>query len=156
RWKKARTQEELTELIEKELRDLPGQKLSFSQPIALRLDEMVSGVRSEVAVKLFGDDFDVLTTKAHDIEEVLRGIAGVADLNTEQVTGQPVLEVRVKQDEVARYGLPAQAVLDLVESVGSKPLGEVVEGPYRFPLAVRLPESMRASSEALGALLIAT
>jgi cobalt-zinc-cadmium resistance protein CzcA len=156
RWKKARTQDELTELIEKELRDLPGQKLSFSQPIALRLDEMVSGVRSEVAVKLFGDDFDVLTAKAHEIEEVLRGIDGVADLNTEQVTGQPVLEVQVKQDEIARYGVPAQAVLDLVESVGSKPLGEVVEGPYRFPLAVRLPEGMRASPESIGAMLIAT
>jgi cobalt-zinc-cadmium resistance protein CzcA len=156
RWKKAGTQDELTELIEKELRDLPGQKLSFSQPIAMRLDEMVSGVRSEVAVKLFGDDFDVLTAKAHEIEEVLRGIDGVADLNTEQVTGQPVLEVQVKQDEVARYGVPAQAVLDLVESVGSKPLGEVVEGQYRFPLAVRLPDRMRASPEAIGALLIAT
>jgi cobalt-zinc-cadmium resistance protein CzcA len=156
RWTKARTQDELTSLIEKELRDLPGQKLSFSQPIALRLDEMVSGVRSEVAVKLFGDDFDVLTDRAHEIEEVLRGIPGVADLNAEQVTGQPVLEVRVKQDELARYGVPAQAVLDLVESVGSKPLGEVVEGPYRFPLAVRLPESVRASPESVGALLIAT
>jgi cobalt-zinc-cadmium resistance protein CzcA len=156
RWTKARTQEELTGLIEKQLRDLPGQKLSFSQPIALRLDEMASGVRSEVAVKLFGDDFDVLTTKAHEIEEVLRGIDGAADLSTEQVTGQPVLEVRVKQDEIARYGVPAQAVLDLVESAGSKPLGEVVEGPYRFPLAVRLPESMRASPESIGALLVAT
>jgi cobalt-zinc-cadmium resistance protein CzcA len=156
RWTKVRTQDELTALIERELRDLPGQKLSFSQPIALRLDEMVSGVRSEVAVKLFGDDFDVLTDRAHAIEEVLRGIDGVADLNTEQVTGQPVLEVRIKQDEVARYGVPAQAVLDLVESVGSKPLGEVVEGPYRFPLAVRLPESMRASPESIGALLVAT
>ncbi len=155
-WKRARTQDELTELIEKELRDLPGQRLSFSQPIALRLDEMVSGVRSEVAVKLFGDDFDVLTAKAEEIEAVLRGIDGVADLNTEQVTGQPVLEVQVKQDEVARYGVPAQAVLDLVESVGSKPLGEVVEGPYRFPLAARLPESMRATPESIGAMLIAT
>jgi cobalt-zinc-cadmium resistance protein CzcA len=156
RWKKAHTQEELTELIEKQLRDLPGQKLSFSQPIALRIDEMVSGVRAEVAVKIFGDDFDVLTAKAHEVEEVLRGIDGVADLNTEQVTGQPVLEVQVKQEEIARYGVPAQAVLDLVESVGSKPLGEVVEGQYRFPLTVRLPESMRASPESVGALLIAT
>jgi cobalt-zinc-cadmium resistance protein CzcA len=156
RWKKAATQDELTELIEKELRDLPGQKLSFSQPIALRLDEMVSGTRAEVAVKLFGDDFEVLTARAHEIEEVLRGIDGVADLSTEQVTGQPVLEVQIKQDEIARYGVPAQAVLDLVESVGNKPLGEVVEGAYRFPLAVRLPEGMRASPESIGALLIAT
>jgi cobalt-zinc-cadmium resistance protein CzcA len=156
RWKKAATQAELTELIEKELRDLPGQKLSFSQPIALRIDEMVSGVRSEVAVKLFGDDFGVLTNKAREIEDVLRNIDGVADLSTEQVTGQPVLQVQIKQEEIARYGVPAKAVLDLIESVGSKPLGEVVEGQYRFPLVVRLPEKMRASPEAIGALLIAT
>jgi cobalt-zinc-cadmium resistance protein CzcA len=156
RWKKARTQEELTGLIEHELRDLPGQRLSFSQPIALRIDEMVSGVRSEVAVKIFGDDFDVLTAKAKEVQAVLQGIAGVADLNTEQVTGQPVLQVKVNQDAIARYGVPAKAVLDLVESVGGKPLGEVVEGPYRFPLVVRLPEQMRASPAAIGALLVST
>jgi cobalt-zinc-cadmium resistance protein CzcA len=155
-WKKARTQAALTELIEKELRDLPGQRLSFSQPIALRLDEMVSGVRSEVAVKLFGDDFTTLTAKAHEIETVLQSIPGVADLNTEQVTGQPILQVQIKQDEIARYGVPAKSVLDLVESVGSKPLGEVVEGQFRFPLVVRLPEPVRTSPEAIGAMLVST
>ncbi len=156
KWKKAHTQAELTGLIENELRDLPGQRLSFSQPIALRLEEMESGVRSEVAVKLFGDDFEVLTAKAHEIEAVLQSIDGVADLNTEQVTGQPVLEVKIKQEEIARHGVPAKAVLDLVESVGSKPLGEVVEGTYRFPLVVRLPEKARASPEAIGAILLTT
>jgi heavy metal efflux system protein len=155
-WKKAGTQAEITALIEKELRDVPGQRLSFSQPIALRLDEMESGVRSEVAVKLFGDDFNVLTAKAHEIEAVLQAIDGVADLNTEQVTGQPVLRIKIKQDEIARYGVPAKSVLDLVESVGSKPLGEVVEGAYRFPLVVRLPEKSRRSPEAIGALLVTT
>src|SRR5262249_4575359 len=69
--------------------------------------------------------------------------------------GQPVLQVRIKQDEIARYGVPAQAVLDLVESVGSKPLGEVVEGQVRFPLVVRVPEAYRASPEAVGTMLVA-
>ena len=74
---------------------------------------------------------------------MLRTIAGNADVNVEQITGQPVLQIQVKQDELARYGVPAKAVLDLVESVGSKPLGEVVEGQLRFPLVVRLPEKDR-------------
>src|SRR5262249_43974261 len=156
RWKKAATQAELTVKIEKLLRDMPGQKLSFSQPIELRLNEMVSGVRSDVAVKVFGDDLDVLKAKAAEVEKVLKSIPGNADVSVEQVTGQPVLQVKVNQEELGRYGLTARAVLDLVESVGSKPLGEVVEGQLRFPLVVRLPEKWRRDPEAIKALLIAT
>jgi cobalt-zinc-cadmium resistance protein CzcA len=155
-WTKAVTQDELVELLEKELRDLPGQHFEISQPIEQRINEMVSGVRSDVAVKLFGDDFAVLVPKAREIEAVLQSIPGVADLKVEQVTGQPVLQVRIKQDEIARYGVPAKAVLDLVEAVGGKPVGEVVDGQYRFALAVRLPEKLRASPEAVGAMLIPT
>lgn len=155
-WQNARTQAELAVLIEKEVRDLPGQRLSFSQPIELRINEMISGVRSDVAVKLFGDDLQVLKTKAQDIEKILKGIDGNADVNTEQITGQPILQVRIDRDQIARYGVPAKAVLDLVESIGSKPLGEVVEGQMRFPLVIRLPEGMRASPQAIGAMLVAT
>jgi cobalt-zinc-cadmium resistance protein CzcA len=155
RWTKAHTQAELTELIEIELRDIPGQKLSFSQPIELRINEMISGVRSDVAVKVFGDDFPTLTAKAKEVEAAMRDIPGVADLAIEQITGQPVLQVRIKQDEIARYGVPAQAVLDLVESVGSKPLSEVVEGQVRFPLVVRVPEAYRASPKSIGDMLVA-
>ncbi len=155
-WKKAHTQTELTELIERELRTMPGQRLAYSQPIELRINEMISGVRLDLGVKVFGDDFDVLAAKAREVEAVLRSIDGSADVSTEQITGQPVLQVKIKQEEVARYGVPAKAVLDLVESVGSKPLGEVVEGQLRFPLVVRLPEGHRASPEAIGAMLIAT
>jgi cobalt-zinc-cadmium resistance protein CzcA len=155
-WQKARTQAELTELIDKKLRDLPGQRIAFSQPIELRINEMISGVRSDVGIKLFGDDFEVLVQKAQEIERVLRAIDGSADLSVEQITGQPVLRIRIKQDEIARYGVPAKAVLDLVESLGSKPLGEVVEGQLRFPLVVRLPEQHRASKESIEAILVAT
>ena len=156
RWKKAKTQDELTDLIEEELRDLPGQHLSYSQPIAMRLDEMVSGVKAELAVKVFGDDLDVLGKKADEVADVLRSIPGNADVNVEQITGQPVLRVEVKQDEVARYGVSAKQVLDLVASVGSVKLGEVMEGQLRFPLIIRLPERDRASPESIGALLVAT
>ena len=155
-WKRAKTQDELTELIQKELRDLPGQRIAMTQPIEMRMNELVSGVRSEVGAILYGDDFDVLVKKAAEIERVLKSIPGAADVSTEQVTGQPVLQIRVNQDEIARYGIPAKTVLDLVESLGSKHLGEVQEGQLRFPLIVRLPEKMRASPEAIGAVLVTT
>jgi cobalt-zinc-cadmium resistance protein CzcA len=155
-WTRAKTQAELTVLLEKELRSLPGQRLSFMQPIEMRLNEMTSGVRSDIGVKLYGDDFAVLALKGKEIEQVLRQIPGAADVAVEQVTGQPVLKVAIRQDEIARYGVPAQSVLDLIESVGSKPLGEVVEGQLRFPLIVRLPEHYRADPESIGSLLIAT
>jgi cobalt-zinc-cadmium resistance protein CzcA len=156
RWTKAETQAKLTELIEKALRELPGQKIAFTQPIELRVNEMISGVRSDLAVKLFGDHLHVLKEKAEEIERVLRGIPGSSDVYTEQITGQPVLAIKVNQDLVARYGVPAKAVLDLVESIGGKPLGEVVEGQLRFPLVVRLADKQRASPEAIKAMLLAT
>jgi cobalt-zinc-cadmium resistance protein CzcA len=155
RWKKAGTQAELTALIDKELRDVPGQRLAFTQPIEMRINEMVSGGRTDVAVKIFGDDFATLLAKGKEVERVLHTISGNADLALEQIIGQPVLEIQVKQDEIARYGIPAKAVLDLIESVGSKPLGEIVEGQLRFPLAVRLPENYRSNQEAIGSILVA-
>jgi heavy metal efflux system protein len=135
---------------------LPGQRIAFSQPIEMRINEMISGVRSDLAVKLFGDDLAILKAKAVVIKQWLEEIPGNADVNIEQVTGQPVLRIKVKQDEIARYGVPAKAVLDLVESLGSKPLGQVVEGQLRFPLVVRLPEELRARKETIGMLPIST
>jgi cobalt-zinc-cadmium resistance protein CzcA len=156
RWTRAATQADLTALLEKELRDLPGQRGAFTQPIEMRINEMVSGVRTDVAVKVFGDDFATLTARAREVEKVLATVPGVADLAVEQVTGQPVLRVRVRQDALARYGVPAQTVLDLVAAVGGLPLGEVVEGQLRFPLVARLAEKDRAGPEALGAVEVAT
>lgn len=149
-WKRAATQDELTRLIHKTLREMPGQRIAMTQPIEMRLNEMISGVRSDVAVKLFGDDFDVLVDKADEIQQVLRSIDGSADVAVEQVTGQPVLQIKIKQDEIARYGVSAKQVLDLVASLGTYPVGEVFEGQLRFPLIVRLPEDIRASKEAIG------
>lgn len=152
RWSKAKTQEELTHLIEKELRTIKGLKFAFSQPIEMRINEMLAGTRSDLAVKLFGDDLGVLKSKGEEIEKVLKSIPGAADVALEQVTGQPVLQIIVKQDELARYGIPARAVLDLVESIGSKSMGEVIDGQYRFPLIVRLPDQWRDSPEAVGSI----
>jgi cobalt-zinc-cadmium resistance protein CzcA len=155
-WSKASSQAELTVKLDRLLRDFPGTKLSFAQPIEMRMNEIVSGVRADLGVKLFGDDFDVLVEKAGEIEAVLRSIPGVADLNVEQVTGQPVLQIKVKQDALARYGVPAKTVLDFIESIGSKPLGEIVEGQLRFPLVARLPERLRGSPDTLSEMLVTT
>ncbi len=155
-WKRATTQAELTELIQQSMRELPGQRIAMTQPIEMRLNEMISGVRSDVAVKLFGDDFDVLVDKAEEIQKVLLSVKGHADVAVEQITGQPVLQIKIKQDEVARYGVSANQVLQLVESLGSYKLGEVYDGQLRFPLIVRLPEGVRASGEAIGAVQLRT
>ena len=156
KWSKATTQDELTVEFQKVLREIPGQKIAMTQPIEMRLNEMISGIRSDVAVKLFGDDFDVLVDKAGEIERVLRSIEGSADINVEQITGQPVLQVKIKQDEIARYGVSATEVLNLVESLGSYQLGEVYEDQLRFPLVVRLPESIRETPESIGNIEINT
>ncbi|MFO0866531.1 MAG: CusA/CzcA family heavy metal efflux RND transporter [Gemmataceae bacterium] len=146
RWKKAKSQAELTERIQKEIRPYLGPRFSFSQPIKLRLDEMISGVRADVAVKLFGDDIKTLQTKATEIEKALKAIDGNADVSVEPLTGLPILQVKIKQDEIARHGVPAKAMLDLVESLGSTKLSEIVEGQFRFPLVVRLPEKYRGTT----------
>ncbi|QDU14137.1 Cobalt-zinc-cadmium resistance protein CzcA [Gimesia maris] len=155
-WTRADTQEELTVQIQEELRDLPGPRLAMTQPIEMRMNEMISGVRSDVAAILYGDDLDLMVSKASEIEQVLKSIEGAADVKVEQVTGQPVLEINIDQDEIARYGIPARTVLDLVESLGSKHVGEVYEGQLRFPLIIRLPEQARTDPEAIGSILVAT
>ena len=155
-WKKAATQAELTTKIDRELRDILGQKLAYSQPIEMRMNEMVSGVRADLGVKLFGDDFDVLVAKGNEIATVLSSIRGASEVSVEQITGQPVLQIKINQDQLARYGVSARTVLEIVESLGSKVVGEVVEGQATFPLTVRLPEQYRGSPDAVRELLIAT
>lgn len=155
-WTQAKTQAELVEKMNDEVRDIPGQTIWFTQPIEQRINEMISGVRSDVAVKLFGDDFDTLIAKAGEIESVMRNVAGSADLQVEQIAGQPMLQIRIDQDAIARYGVAAADVLALVESIGSKPLGTVVEGQLRFPLVVRLPEELRSRPEAICGITVAT
>ncbi len=155
-WKRARTQAQLVEEVQRELRDLPGQRLAFTQPIEMRLNEMIAGVRGDLAMKLYGDDFDVLTQKAGEIGAVLGSIRGATDMSTEQITGQPVLQIQVDQDALARYGVPAKTVMDLVESLGNKELGQVVEGQLRFPLVARLQENLRESPESVAAIMVST
>jgi heavy metal efflux system protein len=144
RWKRATDQHELVEAMERELADLPGMRMSFTQPIEMRVNEMIAGVRTDVGIKLFGDDIDILKAKGREIETVVRGLRGAADATLEQMTGQPVLEITVDRDAVARYGIPAKKVLDVVEALGVRKAGEVREGQRRFDLGVRLADEFRS------------
>ncbi len=149
------TQQELTKKIREVFDDLPGQELNYTQPIKQRIDEMIAGVRGDLAVKIFGDDFAVLKDRAEEVARVLRSIRGAVDVRVEPISGLPVLQVRLNQEELARHNVPAQTVLGVLEALGGRPVGDVFEGQLRFPLAVRLPEEARSSPAAVGALLIA-
>ncbi len=155
-WSRAGTQEELTKLVLEELRDLPGPRLAISQPIEMRINEMISGVRSDVAAILYGDDLDLMVAKAAEVERALQSIPGAEDVRVEQVSGQPVLQIRVKQDEIARYGVTASTIMNLVRALGTYHVGEVYEGQLRFPLIIRLPEKARADPDAISRILVST
>ena len=152
-WKRATTQAELVEALNAELSDIPGQRVSFTQPIEMRLNELISGVRSDLGVKLFGDDLDILKAKAREIEQVLRELPGAAEVTVEQVTGQPIMQIAVDTDASARFGVPARDVLDVVEAMGVREVGEVREGDRRFELGVRLPDEYRVPDR-LGSVLV--
>jgi heavy metal efflux system protein len=129
---------------------VPGNNYEFTQPIQMRFNELISGVRSDVAVKLFGDDLDQLLTTGSEIAEVLERIPGAADVKVEQITGLPVLTVRMKRDAIARYGLNVGDVQDVIEvALAGRVAGEIFEGDRRFDIVVRLPERLRQDLDAL-------
>ncbi len=101
---------------------------------------MLTGSRADLALKLFGQDIDLLIEKSGELERILRSIPGCADLSTEQVSGQPILQIQTNQQQLTRYGVSAATVMDVIQSVSGKPVGEVVEDQLRFPLAIRLAE----------------
>jgi cobalt-zinc-cadmium resistance protein CzcA len=155
-WKKARTQTELTAKMRDVLNQVPGLKPAFSQPIEMRLNEMIAGVRGDVAIKVYGDDLDELRRLGGEVQSVLSEIAGASEASVEQLTGQTFLQVKVDPQAIARYGIPTRNVLNVVEAVGSRRVGDVREGQRRFPLVVRLPDRQRTDPDALAATLIPT
>jgi heavy metal efflux system protein len=154
-WRRAHSQEELVEQMLAAVDDIPGQTMWFTQPIEQRINEMLSGVRSDIALKLFGDNFEVLLSKSRELAEVLGSTVGCADLAVDQISGQPILEIKIKQDQIARYGVPAETVLNLVESISGKAVGEVIERRLRFPLVIRLPDDLRSSPDTIASLTVA-
>jgi cobalt-zinc-cadmium resistance protein CzcA len=153
-WKRASTQAELVTHMQETLSALPGMRMAFLQPIEMRVNEMEAGIRSDVGVKIFGDDLEILRQKAAEIDELLRAIPGAADVMTEQLTGLSVLQVEVNWDAIARRGIAAREVLDVVEALGGIEVGEIQEGERRFPLAVRLHERYRKDEAAVRSILV--
>jgi heavy metal efflux system protein len=145
-----KTRDELLAAIKAEVEKMPGQNYEFSQPIQLRFNELISGVRSDVAVKVFGDDMEVMDGAAQKIAAVLKGIPGSTEVNIEQTSGLPMLSVQIDREKTARYGLNVQDVQDtLATAVGGKEGGTMFEGDRRFDIIVRVPESVRTDLEAI-------
>ena len=140
--KKSRT--ELVAEMEQKLVTIPGNKYEFTQPIQMRFNELIAGVRSDVAVKVFGDEIDTLLHEAEKISRILATIPGATDVRVEQVTGLPVLTIQLDRREMARLGLNVSDVQDVIEiAIGGKQAGQVFQGDRRFDLIVRLPDHTR-------------
>lgn len=153
-WSAADTQDELVEVISDTLDGMPGMRSIFTQPIEMRVNEMLAGIRSDVGIKLFGDDFERLALSGDAIRRAVEQIPGAADVTVEQLTGQAVLAVEVDRQAAGRYGIAIGEILQVVESLGTQPIGEVVQGQRRFDLVLRLSEDARASAEQIGQVLI--
>lgn len=155
-WTRANSQTELVAAMQEELADLPGLNMVFTQPIEMRLNEMISGIRSDIGIKIYGDDFDELIRISDEIQRVLLQIEGQSDIAVDQLTGQPLLQVKINQNAIARYGVPARHVLEVVEAIGGQHVGEVFEGQRHFDLVMRLPDAHRTDAQMLGKTIVLT
>ncbi|MDE3018567.1 MAG: efflux RND transporter permease subunit [Nitrospirota bacterium] len=154
-WTTAGTKAELVDAMRQRLAEVLGISVLMSQPIQQRVDELISGVKSEIAIKLFGDDLGLLKTKAEQIEAIMKTVKGVKDVKVEQVTGQSYLTVEIDRHRIARHGINVADIQEIIETaVAGKPATKVLEGERRFALVVRFPEPQRNSVEAIGNILI--
>jgi cobalt-zinc-cadmium resistance protein CzcA len=155
-WTTAETREGLIEQFNEALEaEVPGNVFSYSQPIELRVQELIAGVRSDVAITIFGEDLEALRRSGTDIVGVVSQVPGAADVKLEQTTGLPYLRLRIRRDEIARYGINASQVLDTIRAMGGRPVGEVLEGQRRFLMQVRFTEDHRSNVEAIGNIKVA-
>lgn len=155
-WTRGVNKTELIAAMKKRLEEeAPGAAYSFSQPIQMRMQELMEGgSRSDLAIKLYGEDLDTLRKKADQIAAVVSKVKGAADVRAERVAGLPYLRIRIRRDELARHGLDEEAVLDTIQSIGGKPVGEIVEGNRRFALQVRFPPQQRGTVEEISDLRV--
>lgn len=148
-------QAEIEQALREKLDGMPGVMANLTQPIQLSVDELVGGVKAQVAIKLFGEDLDVLKTKGDEIAAVLRELPGAADVQAEQVTGAPQLLIRPDREAIARYGIDLETVQETISSaVGGTEAGQVFEGVRRFDIYVRYEEQARNDAESIGDVLI--
>jgi cobalt-zinc-cadmium resistance protein CzcA len=153
-WTRAGEQAELVEAMQEELSGLPGMNMVFTQPIEMRVNEMVAGVRSDLGIKVFGDDLVRMREIALQIEELVSEVAGATDLSVEQVTGLPVLRAELDREVLGRHGVSPASVLLAIEAFGGIEVGELFEGERRFPIALRLSEEAREHPDQVERLLV--
>ena len=150
-WETAKTQSGLTDAIRRKLEEIPGISILMSQPIQERVDGMISGIKTECAIKLFGDDLEVLHRKAEEIAELMHQIQGVKDIKVEQIAGQPYLTIDIDRQKIARYGINVADVQEIITTaIGGKTATHVYEGERRFQLILRFPEPYRNSVTTIG------
>jgi cobalt-zinc-cadmium resistance protein CzcA len=154
-WRDARTQTELEEQIREDLGVIPGIATNFTQPIAMTVDELLEGVRAELAIKLFGDDLDELITKGNEISRVVSQVSGAVDTQVDQVAGTPQLIVTVDRHAVARYGMNVADVQNTIRAaVGGEVAGQIFEGIRRFDIYVRFAQPYRSTAQEIGNILV--
>ncbi|MCC6140964.1 MAG: efflux RND transporter permease subunit [Nitrospira sp.] len=154
-WTTARTMPELMQKFRERLTNIPGATFLISQPIQQRVDELISGVRTEATVKLFGDDLEVLRSKAEEIASQLNTVRGVRDIKIEQLFGQPYLTIDIDRGKIARHAINVSDVRDIISTaIGGEAATRVYEGQQRFELVVRFPEQYRDSAETISNILV--
>lgn len=157
KWRSGLTKEKLRAEIEVKANEVPGQGYGFSQPIQMRFSELISGVKADIGIKVFGEDLEVLKAKADEISQVVQSIPGASDVAVEQVDNIPVLQIDVDRSAIARLGVHIADVQQLIAvALGGESLGQVVEGDKRFDLVVRLPENIRNDVAAIRLLPVQT
>jgi cobalt-zinc-cadmium resistance protein CzcA len=156
-WVSAKDKDELAELMNKEIKVILGVSLSFEQPIQMRFSELIAGVKSDIAIKIFGDNLDNLFSEANKVVPIIQGVEGLTDIKVEQVTGMPQLVVKYNRNKIAQYGLNISDVNRILNTAyaGGK-TGVVYEGERKFDLVVRIPKNENTDIDALKELLIPT
>jgi cobalt-zinc-cadmium resistance protein CzcA len=154
-WTTAHSRPELVRIFEADLAEYPGILLNFSQPIATRVDELLSGVKAQLAIKLFGEDLGVLEKKGREIEAVINRVPGASDVQMEQISGEAQLVVRADRDALSRYGLNVAQVMEVVSTaVGGKAVTEVLEGQKRFDVYLRMAAMYRSDQDSIANLWV--
>lgn len=153
-WTKAETKMELEAKMSEALEKIPGLVFSFSQPIELRVNELIAGVRSDLAIKIYGDDLDQLSQTAEQVVAEVSQIPGATGFKAQQLEGMPQLQITVLPDQLARYGINSADVMQVVEALGGAQVSQVLEGQRRFALTIRLPEDARRNATTISNILV--
>ncbi|MBK9403885.1 MAG: efflux RND transporter permease subunit [Ignavibacteria bacterium] len=156
-WTSAETKEELVEKIHNALSIVPGIGLSFTQPIELRFNELIAGARGDIAVKIFGDDLNILTEKGNEIASLMNSVEGSEDISVQQVTGLPQLQIKINREKISKYGINVEDVNSVIETaIAGKSSGVVFEGDKKFDIVLKYRNEYANSSEAIRNILISS